>query len=93
MTFNQRSRFKRSGISVAVALATMVGVAQAESVHRLDQVVVTAARRAQTVDETLAPVTIINRQEIERYQAHDCGRDTQSGGTRRADQLKWWAGS
>ena len=69
MTFNQRSRFKRSGISLAIALATMTGVAHAEPVHRLDQVVVTAARRAQTVDETLAPVTIINRQEIERYQA------------------------
>ena len=69
MTSNQRSRFKRSGISLAIALATMTGVAHAEPVHRLDQVVVTAARRAQTVDETLAPVTIINRQEIERSQA------------------------
>ena len=70
MTFSQCSRFTRSGISVAVALATATGAAYAEEpVHRMDQVVVTAARRAQTVDETLAPVTIINREEIERYQA------------------------
>lgn len=69
MTFNQHFSIAHPGISVAVALATMAGVTYAEPIHRTDQVVVTAARRAQSVDETLAPVTIINREEIERSQA------------------------
>ena len=68
MSFKHLYRFKRPGISVAVTLATIAGNAHAELIHRMDQVVVTAARRAETVDETLAPVTIINRQEIERSQ-------------------------
>lgn len=33
------------------------------------EIVITADRKARTVDETLAPVTIITRQDIEKYQA------------------------
>lgn len=35
------------------------------------QVVVTADRKARTIDETLAPVTVLTRASIERYQASD----------------------
>ena len=41
--------------------------ASAETV--LDTVVVTADRKARTVDETLAPVTVITRKDLEKYQA------------------------
>jgi len=38
-----------------------------------DAVVVTATRRAQTADETLASVTVVTRADIERVQAHSVG--------------------
>lgn len=41
----------------------------AEESTQLEQVVVTADRKARTVDETLAPVSIITRKDIEKYQA------------------------
>ncbi|MBU0654158.1 MAG: TonB-dependent receptor [Gammaproteobacteria bacterium] len=43
----------------------------AEDATELEEIVVTADRKARTVDETLAPVTIITRQDIEKYQASD----------------------
>ncbi len=43
----------------------------AEEADTLDDIVVTADRKARTVDETLAPVTIITRKDIEKYQASD----------------------
>ncbi len=43
----------------------------AEQADTLDNIVVTADRKARTVDETLAPVTIITRKDIEKYQATD----------------------
>lgn len=43
----------------------------AEDATELEEIVVTADRKARTVDETLAPVTIITRQDIEKYQAND----------------------
>ncbi|MFK0569717.1 TonB-dependent receptor domain-containing protein [Endozoicomonas sp.] len=69
MSFNQRSIFARSGLSIAVAMSVMSSVGQAEEVYDLGEIVVTAARTSQTVDETLAPVTVINRAQIERSQA------------------------
>lgn len=39
--------------------------------NNLDPVIVTASRTAQTVDEALAPVIVIDREEIERSQAVD----------------------
>ena len=57
------------------ALPTAIGliglwsfVASAVEPDPLDNVVVTAARTAQTIDETLAPVTVITREDIERAQ-------------------------
>jgi vitamin B12 transporter len=41
----------------------------AEEADSLDAIVVTADRKARTVDETLTPVTIITRKDIEKYQA------------------------
>ncbi len=69
MSFNQRSIFARTGLSIAVTMSVMSSVALAEEVYELGEIVVTAARTAQTVDETLAPVTVINRQQIENSQA------------------------
>ncbi|UJS24488.1 TonB-dependent vitamin B12 receptor [Thiothrix winogradskyi] len=41
----------------------------AEEATTLDEIVVTADRKARTIDETLAPVSIITRADIEKYQA------------------------
>lgn len=42
----------------------------ADDTTQLDTVVVTADRKARSVDETLVPVTILTRKVIERYQAN-----------------------
>ena len=59
----------RTRLSLAITLSAMAIDASAENIYKLDQVVVTAARTAQTVDETLAPVTIIDRAQIENSQS------------------------
>jgi len=41
----------------------------ADETTALDAIIVTADRKARTVDETLAPVSIITRADIEKYQA------------------------
>ncbi|WP_368736457.1 TonB-dependent receptor plug domain-containing protein, partial [Endozoicomonas sp. ONNA1] len=57
-------------IAVALATAGLAGSLQAsEEVIELEEVVVTASRTAQSVDEALAPVTVITREDIERSQA------------------------
>ena len=64
----------KHALAIVVSLATtgLVSIAQAnDDAYTLDKVVVTATRTAQTVDETLAPVTVITRKEIERSQATD----------------------
>jgi vitamin B12 transporter len=43
----------------------------AEESTQLEDVVITADRKARTVDETLTPVTVITRKDIEKYQATD----------------------
>lgn len=53
--------------SLVLASVSPVSVAQ----ETLNPVVVTASRTAQTVDEALAPVIVISRDEIERAQATD----------------------
>lgn len=40
------------------------------SLHGIDPVIITATRTARTADETLSSVTVIDRKEIERRQAH-----------------------
>ena len=56
---------------IALACASLVAPAlvRAQSADELDAVVVTATRTALTVDESLAPVEVIDRAAIERSQA------------------------
>ena len=62
----------QAAIGVAIAGFVNASIA-ADDVYRLDDVVVTASRTAQTVDQALAPVTVItSREEIERSQASEC---------------------
>ncbi|MFT4249339.1 MAG: TonB-dependent vitamin B12 receptor [Pseudomonas sp.] len=58
-------------VLLALALSSLVAPAAvaADADADLDQVVVTATRTAQTQDQTLAPVEVIDRAEIERRQA------------------------
>ncbi|WP_019626777.1 TonB-dependent receptor domain-containing protein [Thioalkalivibrio sp. ALJT] len=62
---------KRTALSTAILLATSPALADTPDTNdaqALETVQVTASRIAQTVDETLASVTIIDREEIERLQ-------------------------
>ncbi len=52
-----------------LGLATSPVAAQVEAVDELDPIVVTATRTAQTADETLASVTVIDRAEMDRRQS------------------------
>ncbi|WP_263322369.1 TonB-dependent receptor [Endozoicomonas sp. Mp262] len=72
MSFNNyQSALPRHTLAIAIAFASagLATTTKAEDAYLLDKVVVTASRTAQTVDETLAPVTVITRKEIERSQA------------------------
>jgi vitamin B12 transporter len=53
----------------ALLLGAPIAFASEENRYELDTIVVTATRTARTADETLAPVTVITRKEIERSQA------------------------
>ena len=62
--------------AVGVALATpclvfSAPIARADDASRQPEVVVTASRTARTVDDTLASVTVVTREDIERSQAPD----------------------
>lgn len=54
--------------SSLIAVSCFASLAQAQQSVDLDKVVVTATRTAQTADETLASVSVITREEIERSQ-------------------------
>lgn len=54
-----------------ICLSVSPTVLAEETTTQLDEIVVTADRKARTVDETLTPVTIITRKDIEKYQATD----------------------
>ncbi|MCC4620505.1 TonB-dependent vitamin B12 receptor [Xanthomonas cassavae CFBP 4642] len=58
---------RRAVLAVGLSLC-VTNLAQAEAAIDLDEVVVTASRTAQTQDQTLAPVTVIDRAQIERRQ-------------------------
>lgn len=60
---------RRAVLAICVALG-VADAAHAEAAIDLDQVVVTASRTAQTQDQTLAPVTVIDRAQIERRQVN-----------------------
>jgi len=55
--------------SSATAMGLLLAVSPVLSAAELEPVVVTATRTAQTVDETLASVSIVTREDIERQQA------------------------
>ncbi len=63
----------RKVLSTAIALTVsgLSSLSYADTPYTLDEVIVTASRTAQTVDETLAPVTVITRKDIEQSQAKD----------------------
>lgn len=64
-----KSNRRLLGRCIAAALCCVPAAALAESAPtQLDQIVVTATRTAQTEDQTLAPVTVITRGEIELLQ-------------------------
>jgi vitamin B12 transporter len=56
-------------VSVAFGSALSPAAAAAEDVTDVDPVVVTATRTAETADQTLAPVTVVTREQIERRQS------------------------
>ncbi|ANB01027.1 TonB-dependent receptor domain-containing protein [Ectothiorhodospira sp. BSL-9] len=58
----------RSFLPAAVLLAIPSLVSAQEQVAQLDPILVTPTRTAQTTDQTLASVTVIDREEIERLQ-------------------------
>lgn len=62
------TKFHQS-LLASLILATISPVSADQ--NRLEPVIVTASRTAQTVDEALAPVIVIDRAEIERSQAVD----------------------
>ncbi len=59
--------------SCLLGLVTAISIspAFAEQSETLDAVIVTASRTAQTIDETLAPVVVISREQIEQSNAAD----------------------
>lgn len=64
-----QSFFRRHRLAASLLSSPfLVAPAFAESPTDLDGVVVTASRTAQTQDQTLAAVTVIDREEIERLQ-------------------------
>lgn len=71
----QSSTFPRLAVATALALtfvhAQADNIADGQQVAALDPVVVTAARTPQTVNETLAAVTVLGREDIDRSQAID----------------------
>jgi len=58
----------RDLFSRTVLITSCLAATAAHAVESLDPIVVTATRTAQTVDETLSSVTVIERDEIERLQ-------------------------
>jgi vitamin B12 transporter len=55
-------------LALSAAIAAVLAPSIALAADPLDDVIVTATRTAQTADETLAPVTVITREDIERTQ-------------------------
>lgn len=56
-------------IALATSIAAVLAPSFSFAAEALEDVIVTATRTAQTADETLAPVTVITREDIERSQA------------------------
>ncbi|MCG6886388.1 MAG: TonB-dependent receptor [Proteobacteria bacterium] len=54
-----------------IGLMLVIFTCSTATATEADAVIVTATRSAQTMDETLASVSVINRRDIEQSQAHD----------------------
>lgn len=54
--------------SILLCISTTAGSSPSDPAEQLDYVIVTATRMATPVDETLAPVIVITREDIERLQ-------------------------
>ncbi|PID48415.1 MAG: TonB-dependent vitamin B12 receptor [Proteobacteria bacterium] len=69
---NQNRRFGKTCLSFAVASASVIVVTPLWAADKSSdeiEIVITAGRKAQSINNTLAPVSIITRQDIERFQA------------------------
>ena len=71
MNFPSLSLQSRRILPVALSSVFPFAVAQADTTANLPNVVVTGARHAQTVDDSLAAVTVITRRDIEQSPAVD----------------------
>lgn len=60
----------KPALATALLLTPVLVPAQHASAQTLETVIVTASRIAETADETLASVTVITREDIERRQAY-----------------------
>ncbi|WP_281648096.1 TonB-dependent receptor [Parendozoicomonas sp. Alg238-R29] len=64
----QTSSLTLTALFLPAALSSAIS-ANTNDVYQLDDVIVTASRTAQTVDQALAPVSVITREDIETSQA------------------------
>lgn len=64
-----QTQLRRISLAVAFALAATSAASAQDRAVDLDEVVVTATRTAVTVDQSLAAVEIIDREQIQRSQA------------------------
>lgn len=71
MYYLSRSRTLNVLATFSLVLVPSFVLADDTTSTQLGEIVVTANRVAKTVDETLVPVSIITRQDIEKYQATD----------------------
>ena len=60
---------KRRLTTLLLPLSFAIAAQASDEVYTLDDIVVTATRTAQTVDQTLAPVSVVTREDIEQKQA------------------------
>ncbi|HVJ36659.1 MAG TPA: TonB-dependent receptor plug domain-containing protein, partial [Stenotrophomonas sp.] len=66
---NPLSHRHRLAVSLSCVLLSPFAALAEQAPGELDQIIVTASRTAQTQDQALAPVTVIDRAQIERRQA------------------------
>lgn len=67
----KRYKTHQHTLNQAILTALLVAPATAMAATSLDTVNITASRMAQTIDETLAAVTVITREDIDKSQAKD----------------------
>ncbi|CAM3466850.1 TonB-dependent receptor domain-containing protein [Parendozoicomonas haliclonae] len=68
MNLNNKTTLVLAPLTLAL-LPLASSIHATDKVYKLEDVVITATRTAQTVDQTLAPVSVITRKDIEQSQA------------------------